>query len=254
MELYVNGKRVMWASIDGAVVETPGVGPFRLESAGGTLSARLVGCGSTLEFDSGTGWRMYSDGDVVEVPEGGHASFRLRTGEDGASGIRCELSGPAAARGSLASLVQPGWFEGGALSRPSAFTNFLSGQTGLVDAAGLVLPPLGVQAERAFLGLFRDCTSLSSAPSSVRGTAGVYACQGMFMNCASLSSVPGLEVEGAAERAFENYARDSGMSSVPAVNAGISLSGNYGFNYAFSGSQAASASLDTPGGATFRAF
>lgn len=187
MELYVNGRRVMWASIDGAVIETPGAGPFRLESAGGTLSARLVGCGSTLEFDSGTGWRRYSDGDVVEVPEGGHASFRLRTGEDGVSGIRCELSGLAVVKGAVASLNQSRWFEGGALSQPSAFTNFLSGQTGLVDASGLVLPPLGLDAERAFLGLFRGCTSLSSAPSSVRGTAGVYACQGMFMNCTSLS-------------------------------------------------------------------
>ncbi len=100
-----------------------------------------------------------------------------------------------------------------------AFERLFEGNAMLTDASGLILPAT-ILKESCYEGMFKDCTSLTTAPA-LRATNLAYCCySGMFDGCSSLTAAPALPAFTLAECCYENmFYCCTSLTSAPALPA-----------------------------------
>lgn len=100
-----------------------------------------------------------------------------------------------------------------------AFERLFEGNAMLTDASGLILPAT-ILKESCYEGMFKDCTSLTTAPA-LRATKLAYCCySGMFDGCSSLTAAPALPAFTLAECCYENmFYCCTSLTSAPALPA-----------------------------------
>ena len=79
--------------------------------------------------------------------------------------------------------------------------NLFYGSSGLVDASNLVLPATTL-AELCYESMFRNCTSLTTAPVLPATTLARYCYTSMFRNCTSLTTAPELNAPTLSQESY----------------------------------------------------
>ncbi|MBO7734868.1 MAG: leucine-rich repeat protein [Methanobrevibacter sp.] len=102
--------------------------------------------------------------------------------------------------------------------------NLFSGSTQLISAENLILPYYFASDDRGYgfaNGMFKDCTSLTTAPITLPATTLVDACyNGMFQNCTSLTTAPVLPATDLAIMCYNNmFAGCTSLITAPALPA-----------------------------------
>ncbi len=110
-----------------------------------------------------------------------------------------------------------------------AFRNFFSGHTNLISAENLVLPSTTL-SNSCYAGLFKGCTSLTTAPELPATTLATSCYSGMFYGCTSLTTAPELPAKamtlGCYSSMFEGCTSLTTAPELPATNLAIDCYGS----------------------------
>lgn len=97
------------------------------------------------------------------------------------------------------------------------FTYLFSSNTGLVSAENLILPATELTIAHAYAHMFRDCTSLTTAPKLPATTLSVNCYLSMFLGCTSLTVAPELPATTLQSNSYQHMF--NGCSSLQYVKA-----------------------------------
>ena len=166
---------------------------------GGTF--KFYGYGSVnYSLDNGTTWNTLANGtDTPTVAAGNRimwkASLRPRgIAEDTDYGLGIGFfssSGKFSAEGNIMSLLCNDNFADftSLYGYDYTFNMLFFNCTGLTSAENLILPATTL-VEGCFMGMFQNCTSLTTAPSLPATTLASYCYSSMFQGCTSLTTTP----------------------------------------------------------------
>lgn len=105
--------------------------------------------------------------------------------------------------GNIMSLLdEEGFATNTTLRENYAFCILFSGNANLTDASGLLLPATTL-TEYCYNRMFKDCTSLTTAPATLPAEVLANSCyDAMFLNCSSLTTAPALPAEVLANSCY----------------------------------------------------
>lgn len=175
--------------------------PFTIEmKQGGQISWSRPN-GKTVQYSkNGSDWDSWntneelwvSSGDIIRI-KGTHSEY---------SGNILSCTGNFDVYGNIMSLIYGDDFvDEKELVSANTFYGLFSGDTKLVSAKNLRLPATTL-ADDCYHFMFRDCTSLTSAPELPATTLADYCYYSMFLGCASLTSAPELPATTLAEYCY----------------------------------------------------
>ena len=172
---------------------------FTAEATGSTVTLNQVGTPPTVALQTsadGKTWTDYVVGSMITLASVGDRVYfaagpggNVRLSSDSNSRYTFSMSGRIAASGSIMSLLDR------------------------ID------PPDSVPGS-CYSGMFRDCTSLTSAPALPATTLASYCYSGMFSGCTTLTSAPALPATTLASYCYDGMFRDCPtLTSAPELHA-----------------------------------
>ena len=176
----------------------------------------------TLEYSvDGEVWEPYTIGEIVELADGGALMFRA--GEEGNDNFSAGykdyykfiISGSVAARENIMSLLNR---KCDRKSVPScAFLGLFANCRSLTSAPEL---PATELAEHCYSYMFAGCTSLTTAPALSATELALSCYSNMFNGCASLTEAPELPAKELAEWCYSDMFRDcTSLTEAPELSA-----------------------------------
>lgn len=186
----------------------------------------------SVSTDNGTTWTEYSSSD--ERP--GTAIATLNTNDklllkgmeeayEGEGAINSSSS--FIVYGNIMSLLYEDMFVGRTtLSSPNTFSQLFS-MCAVTSAENLILPATTLVSE-CYYGMFRDCTSLTTAPQLSATTLADSCCRQMFQGCSSLTTAPELPATTLADNCYYGMFNGcTGLTTAPELPATTLTSGCY---------------------------
>ena len=129
-----------------------------------------------------------------------------------------------------------------------AFYNLFNGNVKLVNAENLVLPATTL-ANYCYGSMFRDCTSLTTAPKLPATTLANNCYKSMFFDCTSLTTVHGLPATTLANNCYESmFSGCTSLNYIKCLATDISAdmcTSNWVYNVAASGTFVKNASMSS---------
>ncbi len=148
--------------------------------------------------------------------------------------IKC--SAASKVYGNIMSLISPSDYSNmTALENSYTFAALFMNNTGLTDASGLILPATTL-ASNCYLGMFKGCTLLTTAPALPATTLAASCYYNMFNRCTSLTTAPELKAS-TLERSCYGYmfAHCNSLITAPELPATITVGAEYCYAAMFNG-------------------
>ena len=180
---------------------------------GGTIKWKEVGnstLGAELSYSLNDGdWTALPTGSTINVSAGDKVRFKgnnpTYSNSDGST-AGCTFSGSTASfnlYGNIMSLIYGDNFVGQTtISSAQTFQNMFAA-TSVVNAENLVLVK-GTVRESSYAQMFRNCTSLTTAPELPATTLASSCYRNMFNGCTSLTAAPALPATTLAYSCYQN--------------------------------------------------
>jgi hypothetical protein len=175
--------------------------PFTIEALGsGNITWALSG--KTVQYSkNGGSWETMDSETTISVVEGDEVQFNGTNTDYYNNAISTTTQFNV--KGNIMSLTDGNDFETADTVNASAFRGLFAACTYLISASDLKLPATTL-ATYCYAYMFRDCTSLTTAPELPTATLADYCCQNMFRNCTSLTTAPELPATTAAPHCYSN--------------------------------------------------
>ena len=170
------------------------------------VSFAYVTCPSGVYYskDRGATWM---NGDMVFLFAGESAWVKGTSLTIGGSSHFSVPTGKIKVYGNVMSLQYGDNFTGATLDIDSAFSYLFSGCTNLLSVENLKLPSTTL-TNSCYAGMFKGCTSLTTAPELPATTLAESCYDGMFQGCTSLTTPPQLPATTLAEKCYNWMFRD----------------------------------------------
>ena len=167
--------------------------------------------------------RTDSSAPSITVNSGDKLQFRGNNAQYATSAKKYNSFGGSAlfeAEGNIMSLIYGDEFKNNStISSTSAFLALFRGCTKLVSAENLVLPATSLVRD-CYVNMFRDCTSLTTAPALPATTLADYCYNSMFQGCTSLTTAPELPATTLANNCYSSmFSGCTSLTTAPTLPA-----------------------------------
>ncbi len=191
--------------------------PFTIEALGsGNITWALSG--KTVQYSkNGGSWETMDSETTISVVEGDEVQFNGTNTDYYNNAISTTTQFNV--KGNIMSLTDGNDFETADTVNASAFRGLFAACTYLISASDLKLPATTL-ATYCYAYMFRDCTSLTTAPELPTATLADYCCQNMFRNCTSLTTSPELPTTSLAAYCYDYmFYGCTGLTTAPELPA-----------------------------------
>ncbi len=164
--------------------------------------------------DGGDNWYTYTLGTQISLSSGETVSFKGNISGNFSSTnyLWFVMSGDISASGNINSMYDSDGFSTlTELGYKYCYYKLFDGCSALTDVSHLLLPA-EILSEECYRNMFKDCTSLTTAPELPAETLATSCYHGMFNGCKSLTTVPALPAEKLASNCY--YSMFNGCTSL----------------------------------------
>lgn len=224
----INKPAVSWVVEDNEVKYDPYIPPIDYTKEYLSFVAEESGTfkfsGNTISYslNNGDTWvSLASDTNTPTISAGAKIMWKSTLSPANGVGI-FSSTGRFSVEGNIMSLIYGNNFVNQtSLPKDNIFQNLFSGSTGLTSAENLVLPATTLKSQ-CYLGMFRGCTSLTTAPV-LPATTMVGPCyKQMFNGCTSLTTAPELPATTLANNCYDSmFGGCTSLTTAPSLSANI---------------------------------
>ena len=166
--------------------------------------------------DNGETWQVYSD-EGFRVVSGDVILFKMNY--ENYDHLFYESTAGFEVYGNILSLIYGDDFIGKTEISPTAFMGLFRNCTGLTSAENLILPATAL-TDYCYNEMFKGCTSLVNAPALPATTLAISCYDGMFRGCTSLVSAPELPATTLSDYCYSQMFQDcTSLVNVPELPA-----------------------------------
>ena len=188
----------------------------------GTLS-------NEFEVNVGSGWTAYEFGTVIPLNAGESCKWRCKshpTTQDYSNYVQFVMTGTIEASGNVNSMLSSDFENITSISVYShAFRSLFKDCTSLTQAPSL---PATILASNCYYSMFYGCTSLTQAPSLPETVLALGCYASMFSNCTSLTQAPSLPATVLASDCYNSmFMNCTSLTQAPSLPATILASDCY---------------------------
>lgn len=186
---------------------------------GGNCTFTFTPNNSSLIYYSLNSGSTWTQGTAVTVSSGNKVMWKGEMTPNSGIGRFSGSTGSFHVEGNAMSLLYGDNFEGqtSLSGKDYAFKNLFSGCTTVTSAENLVLPATTL-TEGCYEGMFKGCTSLTTAPVLSATTLEYWCYDGMFIGCTSLTTAPQLPATTLAQGCYNGmFSGCTSLTTAPSV-------------------------------------